>query len=302
MKKNIISFLSLASVLVVGAAALVSCSTESELSKESTIYDTVATQNDFDKWLNVNYMEPYNITFEYRFNDIIADMNYDLTPADLSMSKHLAKLTLHLVMDVYDEVSGSSAFMKKFFPKTIQLVGSPCYNNNGSIILGTAEGGKTMLLYNVNALEGLFNDKNISELNNMFFKTMHHEFSHILHQTKPYSSEFQTITSSLYVGQNQFDTYPTDESAHKAGFVSPYSATNPDEDFVEILSIYITSTDEAWAKMLSVAGNSGADIINRKTDIVKSYMLLTWGFDMDKLRATFLARQAEVWDIDNELN
>jgi hypothetical protein len=44
--------------------------------------------------------------------------------------------------------------------------------------LGTAEGGLKITLYNAESLK----PADLDNLNEYFFKTMHNEFSHILHQ------------------------------------------------------------------------------------------------------------------------
>ena len=55
-------------ILIAVACILVSCQQE-KLSSESIFHDTVAEKTDFDKWLDRNYVEPYNIRFEYRMPD-----------------------------------------------------------------------------------------------------------------------------------------------------------------------------------------------------------------------------------------
>lgn len=50
------------------------------------------------------------------------------------------------------------------------------------MVLGTAEGGMKITLYNVNDINPDQIDINL--LNDYYFQTMHHEFAHILHQTK----------------------------------------------------------------------------------------------------------------------
>ena len=297
MKRYIIA-LALLSTLT-----LSSCSREDDLRDTSSIVDVNTPQNDFDIWLQDNYMDPYNIAFEYRYNDILIDMEPALIPARYDEAILLAKLVKHLTLDVYDELTGSPEFMRGFFPKIIQLIGSPSYNADGSIVLGEAEGGKAMFLYNVNGLANIYSNKNIDKLNDSYFHTMHHEFAHILHQTKPYSKSYETISSSLYVGNNCFETYKTDESALKVGFITPYSATNSDEDFVEIISTYVTSTPQVWADKLSVAGKVGKPIIISKLDIIRDYLLVQWNIDIDELRDIVMSRQAEptLWNFDYSL-
>ncbi|MFI3286083.1 MAG: putative zinc-binding metallopeptidase [Rikenellaceae bacterium] len=298
--------------LLVGATllSLVGCSKTEELSSNSSIVDTNTPLNDFDYWLEKYYLSEYNIQFAYRYSDILVDMDTTLTPADYEESILLAKLTLHLVMGAYDEHTGSADFMKTYFPKLIQLVGSPSYNDDGSVVLGEAEGGKAIFLYDVNTLSGVYNQNSVAALNDSYFHTMHHEFAHILHQTKPYSTEYESYSSSLYVGSDCFATYTTDAAALQVGFVTRYSATNADEDFVEILSTYITNTESYWESLMAVAETVGDDgvkaggrvILEQKLDIIRSYLLSSWGIEMDELRDIILRRQTEVWDFDYSLS
>ena len=83
-------------------------------------------------------------------------------------------------------MTGSRDFIRAYFPKIIFLSGSPAYKSNGSIILGTAEGGKKITLFNVDALQIASIDASTN-----YFKTIHHEFGHILNQTKPYTTDFK---------------------------------------------------------------------------------------------------------------
>ena len=140
MKKNLIYFL----VLLLFPAVLAACS-EDDLSSTSVIQPPQVVQNDFDRWLDRHYLAPYNIEFQYRYTDIESSMGYYLTPADYNQSIALAKLVIALCLEPYDEVTGSRDFIRAYFPKIIFLTGSPAYKSNGSIILGTAEGGKYLL-------------------------------------------------------------------------------------------------------------------------------------------------------------
>ena len=46
------------------------CSDDDELSSTSVVREATTEENDFDRWLTRNYVEPYNILFKYRFEDI----------------------------------------------------------------------------------------------------------------------------------------------------------------------------------------------------------------------------------------
>ena len=222
MKKNLIYFL----VLLLFPAVLAACS-EHDLSSTSVIQPPQVVQNDFDRWLDRHYLAPYNIEFQYRYTDIESSMGYYLTPADYNQSIALAKLVIALCLEPYDEVTGSRDFIRAYFPKIIFLTGSPAYKSNGSIILGTAEGGKKITLFNVDALQIASIDASTN-----YFKTIHHEFGHILNQTKPYTTDFKEITGTLYVGDSCWDTYKTDASALQVGLISRYAGSEDTEDFV----------------------------------------------------------------------
>ena len=72
MKKHFIYTLLLLTSVGLGLA---SCS-EDDLNSVSVIKKSNVELNDFDKWLQNNYVEPYNIQFLYRYNHNETDMNY----------------------------------------------------------------------------------------------------------------------------------------------------------------------------------------------------------------------------------
>ena len=195
-------------------------------------------------------------------------------------------------------MTGNRQFISENFPKIVHVIGSPAYNENNNIVLGVAEGGKMMTLYQVNIIDYLLSTKNIAQLNELFFKTMHHEFGHILHQTRPYSTDFNAVTPSSYVGDACFDTYRTDAAARQAGFITRYSSKAPDEDFVEQLSLYVTSTAAEWEAILAQGGSAGRPLLEQKNNIMRAYMLSTWDINIDELRKVVLRRQNEIWSLD----
>ncbi|MDP4203331.1 MAG: putative zinc-binding metallopeptidase [Bacteroidota bacterium] len=273
---------------------LSSCSKET-LDSQSIFDTTSPERNAFDTWILKNYTTPYNIDFKYRYDDKQSDNTYNLAPADYSKSVALAKLVKYLWIDSYEELMGKD-FIRKYCPKMIQLIGSPAYNTQGSIILGTAEGGLKITLYNVNAIDLTSLDVNV--LNKWYFKTMHHEFAHILHQTKNYSTDFNLISKD-YQSSSWVNLAETD--ALKMGFISNYASSEPQEDFVELISIYVTHDSSYWNSLLTQAGSAGSAgkaIILQKFSIVKDYLSTSWGIDIDKLRDIVQRRSGEIGTLD----
>lgn len=285
MRKLIYSFF-------IMTAVLASCSKE-KLDQKS-IFDTDSRERGaFDTWLLLNYVEPYNIQFNYKYIDRESDNNYNLVPAEYDKAVAMAKLTKYLWIDSYNELLGDT-FIKTYCPRMIQLIGSKAFNSQGSVVLGTAEGGLKITLYNINGLNP--SSPSIDFLNEWFFKTMHHEFAHILHQTKNYSTDFNLISTD-YQGPSWLNL-ESDAVANKMGYVTCYASYSPDEDFVEIISNYVTHAKGYWESVLATAGEEGGDKLARKFEIVRNYLQESWGIDIDKLRDIVQKRSANISQLD----
>ena len=194
MKKLIYSI-----TIVLAALAASSCQRD-VIEPESVIKDSTVEMNDFDRWLEVNFLKPYNIEFKYRYALNESDMGYYTVPADVNSSVIYAHLVKYLCIDTYDEIAGVS-FTRSYFPKMFFLIGTWEYRNNGSIVLGTAEAGKKIMLAGVNELPLVFQYYEGAELddylNTYYIKTIHHEFTHILNQTKEFSDASTRSSRSL---------------------------------------------------------------------------------------------------------
>ena len=241
------------------------CSCSEDSLDDQSVFSTEAPQrNEFDIWLLNNYVYPYNIDFKYRMEDKESDHDYNLTPADYDKSVAMAKLVKFLWIDAYTEVMGDRTFICTLGPKMIHLVGSPAYDE-GQITLGTAEGGLKVTLYNVNTLDP--HNPDIEVLNFWYFKTMHHEFTHILHQTVEFPKEFYEVSTGRYTGAGWVNI--TDEKALKRGFITNYASTEVHEDFAETVANYVTHDEAWWQQQLSIAGD-GASYIDQKLELAKS--------------------------------
>ncbi len=287
MKKIIFYIINL---LLIGT--LWSCR-EDELNDKSIFDDgEEIAKTEFDDWLLHNYTYPYNIAFKYRMEDIESSMDYTLAPADLDKARKLAKIIKHLWIETYDEIAGVD-FTRAYIPKVIHLVGSAAYEDNGMIV-GTAEGGTKVTLYYVNKLQ-----INTDFLNKYYFLTMHHEFAHILHQTKNYDPEFERISEGSYTGGDWYNI--ENSTALKRGFVDSYASSEPREDFAETLAVYITNSADYWESQLGKAGETGAPIIKEKMEYIRIYMADVWGIDVNQLREIIQRRSKELdsLDLDN---
>lgn len=290
--------------LVVGLA---SCEVEDKFT-DSIFIDETEDYSAFDKWLNKNYSTEFNLEFRYRMQDVGSNTSYNLVPTKLQKSQEMAILTKYLWFDVYGEAVDKD-FLRKFGPKIIHLIGSAAYNpTQGTRILGTAEGGIKVTLYDCNQLQA----DNIAFNNEYYFHTMHHEFCHILHQQKTIPKEFETLSAGYYdpmYWQERNDDNTANEAEIRdhskyapLGFVTAYGSGQPREDFVEVIACYITKSDVWWNELLRQAALAGPNnepikgdvVIRKKIELCKKWLSEQWNIDLDKLRDNVRQRQLHV--------
>lgn len=283
-------YLFLLSVLAVVAAVMVSCD-EDSLDPESVIVVSTTESNEFDLWLEVNYVRTYNIDFKYRYEEIEADYDYYTVPADYTQSVEMAHIVKFMAIEAYDEVAGID-FTRAYFPKEFFLIGTWEYKNNGTFILGTAEGGRKILLCGINFLDQYMTSS--YNLNYYYLKMIHHEFTHILNQTIAMPTEYQFVTSDTYLG-DEWSNNTSSSYYLPNGYISAYSQSEYTEDFAEMMSFYICYSEEQWDSWLAIAGDEGAALIETKLNLVKNYMSDSWGIDLDELKDCIQRRQENLY-------
>ena len=256
------------------------------------VEDTEAYTKTFDEWLKKHYTDKYNVEFIYKLDDNATDPNYNVVPVSLGKADTIAHLALYLWYDVYDSIV-SPTFIKEYGPKIIQLIGSAMINaSQGTEKLGYAENGNKITLLKINLME----TNNLSQLNEYIFKTMHHEFAHILHQQKNYPKEFGMINPEDYDPNRWQDR--SYQEAWELGYVSPYGSSQVREDFVETIANYIVKTDADWQNMITKAGADGADKINRKLKMCREWLAEKWDIDLDEMHQEVQKRQENLdWDM-----
>lgn len=284
-------------ILTMFTMLFVACS--DSLDKSYSVFDDTLNkeQNEFDEWLDLYYVKPYNIRVIYNYVDIFSNYDYDLIPADIEKAKILTYAAKYLWIEAYEEHINAE-FFRTYAPRMLHYVGNPGWRSNNSVVLGEAEGGLRISFFNVNAIV-----PGNSATYMRYVKTMHHEYAHIFQQKKVTDPAFDQITPGAYVSDNWTGT--TDAAAWRQGCVSPYATSSAIEDFVEIYSIYVVNTPEYWENMLKVAstdasGNAidGANLINLKFEIVYNYYKDTWGIDIHKMREIVNRRKKEIENID----
>jgi substrate import-associated zinc metallohydrolase lipoprotein len=255
-------------------------------------------QTELDKWIDATFRVPYNVNVQYRWNNNMTDAGHIVVPPHEELIQPFLKAVSKIWLTPYIRVAETKGeFMKDNICRQLYLVGSGSYNQ-GSVTLGYASAGYRITLFTVNQfdLEG----KNVSRSAlQRFFQTMHHEFGHILNQRKPYNPNFQQITGNYSADW----TTLSDAQARELGFITAYARSAHMEDFVEVLSYYITYTEAEWQNLMNSIYNTQArEYIRLKLQSVSGYMKNTYGVNIQELREEITVAIAEVAAGNLEIN
>lgn len=231
-------------------------------------------QGPIDVWLHENYVVPYNIEVKYRFDQYELALNKVLVPPMESKVVPVMETVKSTWIEPYTQEAGED-FIKTLAPKQFVLVGSPEYNNNGTITLGTAEGGLKVVLYKINDFE----KDNEVEVKQMLH-TIHHEFAHILHQNIMYPEEFVRITTDYTASWNDFSL----SDARSRGYITQYARASADEDFVEIISTMLVEGKSGFDAIVASAPEEAQALIRQKEQIVVRYFLEAWNVNIYDLQ------------------
>lgn len=230
-----------------------------------------------DIWIDKNYVDPYNIEVKYKWDPYELNFAKNLVP----VMEDKVELVMTAVRDIYikpyEQVAGS-AFIKKYSPKLFQLAGSAEYNENGTVVLGQAEGGRKIVLMVINQ----FDKKNVAEVQRMLH-TIHHEFAHILHQIHAYPVEWKGLNPDKITAA-WFNT--TDEEANTQGLVTAYAKASPDEDFVETVAVLLVNGQAYFDAIVNdpYVPQSAKKILRQKEAIVVDFYQREYNIDFRKLQ------------------
>jgi len=245
-------------------------------------------QDSVDKFIYDSMTVPYNVAVYYKWLPGQLDFPSNITPPDASKVIPVLKALLNVAYAPYNQQTGSNVFLRRYLPKALEMAGSAEYLPNGARFLGQAEGGTSMLLYEVNYFSRKKVDSNSFK---QMMHTMHHEFGHILHQNVLYPVSFKTISTG-YTG-NWYNI--SDAEARTLGFITSYAQAAPDEDFVEMISTMLAGGEggpsggyDEYEALLTQTGGPGTTAyatIKQKEAVVVDYFQRVWSINFYALRA-----------------
>jgi substrate import-associated zinc metallohydrolase lipoprotein len=274
--KNIIKTVLLALLTL---SVVTSCKKEGTLNANLNALDkNVIPATALDSWLTTNYLDPYNIEVKYRWDRYEVDFDKDLVPPKESQVQPAMETVRDIWIRPYEKVGGAD-FMKIHTPKQFYLVGSPSYNGDGTITLGTAEGGKKIVLFIINNFS-----KTNTAITSEMIHVIEHEFTHILNQNSAFAPAFGLVTPNDYTANWNLSTAA---EAKSLGFISTYSRSSAIEDFAEMTSLMLTMGKGQYNNYVAGMTTDAATKIRKKEQYVVEYFKTAFNID-------FYALQAEV--------
>jgi substrate import-associated zinc metallohydrolase lipoprotein len=280
--------------VLLGSVAFFSCRKEDPLVVDdiSGLGGDTWAQTALDKWLYDTLVVPYNIATKYKWDQSELDLNKNIVPPKEEKVIPVMRSVKRVWMEPYILQAGE-LFFKRYSPKLFVLAGSANWNMDGSITLGTAEGGRKIVLYLLND----FKNKTMlgyvpadSAVPKQMFHVIHHEFTHILDQTIRRQVEFDNVTKGFYT----VDWINTDDySARQDGFVTAYALSSPGEDFAEMVSIMLIEGRSGFDNIVnsitgtSVRGTTAAEAkakLRQKESLVVNYFKQAWNIDFYTLQ------------------
>lgn len=292
MKKNILI------LVIVTLFAFFGCSKE-DINTKYVPPTAVISTHPNDVFLKAEYFSTYGTAVRWKWDDRFIKNNQKATPIKSNLVIPVAQLLKYLWIDAYaSNGPGGARFIKKLIPSELQFIGSYIYNNDGTVLLGYAEGGARISILNLNSYDLTDRDW-LTNPGGGVLATIHHEFSHIVHQNYGIPVGFNTI-SKAYLGAG-WSNGVTRDDAIKLGMVRNYGTLNEFEDFAEIISHFLTlpkATFEAdfitqqdcskattGDKALNCNElNKGRVLIKKKLDLIIEFYKNNFDIDLVKLR------------------
>lgn len=305
MKKNILFALLL-------SVCFASCEKTEEI---NYVPETVAQSTDaIDQYLQENFQDKYGCAIRWKWVDKYVDINYVVAPTIRQYVIPTGDMIRKFWIEPFIlESKASGDFIRKHFPPEIVFVGSELRNADGTRTLGYADAGVRITLTELNNFDLTKKEWVIQQLH-----TIHHEFSHIIHQTYKMPNGFNEITQNNYTGQAWDDIYvhaetelnkngvqdPTRQQvdsvsqnmAIQKGMLTPYGTSSEFEDFAEIVSLYLLTNAAEFDQTYILPDpkrpflDNGKSLITKKVNMVKEYYETNFSIDLTHLRDIILQR------------
>lgn len=280
MKKRFYIFL-----LVSTCSLVISCYPDEDVT--APVREQPYSDDPLDQYIQESFLDEYGVAVRYRFVDRYVDRTKRVAPPKVDLVRPMLDFLTEYWIKPFVDVAGGTRFFKGHVPAEIVLVGSPMYNNDGTVTLGTADAGARITLTEVN-----FIDENNLDWVFRQLGTIYHEFAHIVHQRYNLPSTFQEISPQGYTSAGSWFNL-TEEEALRRGFVSPYGTSSYNEDFAEIVAFLLYHPDffdfyledeENCVTVECLQRNEGRARIRRKYNVILEHYRINTGVDLLEVR------------------
>jgi len=253
----------------------------------------VQLETDLDKFIETNFREKYGMAIRYRFVDRYIGPTQRVAPPRLEVVQPMLDFIQKFWVDPFLEVQNGEAYFRAYVPSEVVLLGGFIYNDDGTVVLGTADAGAQITFTYVNAIDPA--DKEWEALQ---LQTVYHEFAHIVHQRNKLPADFEKISPAGYTSPG-FWVSLSNEDALIRGFVSPYGTSSPNEDFAETVAFFLYNpnfesefmTDEPNCLTPECeARNAGRELVREKLTAIREHYVKVVGVDLQAVRNAIQAK------------
>ncbi|WP_461630842.1 substrate import-associated zinc metallohydrolase lipoprotein [Labilibaculum euxinus] len=304
-------------------------------SEDDAVYvpEVIEESNDpISIYFRDNFLDVYGTAVRWKWDDNLVDDTKRVTPALRDLCIPMGDFIKDFWLAPFNMTEAGNEFMNEHFPPEIVFVGSPMWEPDGmSKILGYADAGARITFTEVNDFDLTNTTWLLQQL-----RTAEHEYGHIIHQRHNLPDGWKEVSPENYKSNNwlnlagdvQASNPRISREAITLGMVSNYGTLDVQEDFCELLSLYITSdkaafeerylTHEPEAKyaQLDADGNpvldkdgdpilldpaadateinAGRDIIAVKLKMIKDYYMEKFEIDLDQIRDEIMRKIAEI--------
>lgn len=249
--------------------------------------------NELDQYIQTNFVDKYGITIRYKASELKLDPGRVATSPKLEVVRPMLDFIQKFWIDPYMEVENGQKFFEEQSPSEVYFLGGLLYNSNGTVTLGTADAGVRITFTNVNAI-----DPDSVEWRALQLQTVYHEFAHTVHQDFKLPPSFETISPSGYTSAGAWFVLSDDEALER-GFVTPYATSSPNEDFAELVALYLYEEDFFERFTVDEADcndpdcetrNMGREMIRQKLAQITDHYEKVTSIKLEDLRASVQAK------------
>jgi substrate import-associated zinc metallohydrolase lipoprotein len=275
------------SILLI-SAMLVATSCYDDESVTSPVKTVTPSEDPIDIFIQTNFVDKYGVAVRYKFIDRYIDQNKRVAPVKRELVEPMLNFLTQFWVEPFINVPNGRRFFERHVPAEVIFIGSPIFNDDGTVTLGLADAGARITLTEVNQIDIENQDWILRQLG-----TIYHEFAHIVHQRYNLPTGFQQISPDGYTSAGSWYNI-SEEEALRRGFVSPYATSSFNEDFAEMAAyilfdptFYETYIDEEPNCTTSdcEARNEGRGRLRTKYNSVLSHYLQVTGVDLLEVRA-----------------